>query len=141
MDWYYPILGGVLRGQAATDRLADGWDTFVIGGRGIRCVSDKAWVTSGETAEFVLALSALGLDDTARDFFAGMQFLRAGSNLYWTGATFPGPVNWPSEQTTWSAGSVVLAADALVGLSDGRTLFTGESLPALPPLDPIPDPF
>ena len=141
MDWYYPILGGVLRGQAATDRLADGWDTFVIGGSGVRCVSDKPWVTSGETAEFVLTLSALGLDDTARDFFAHMQFLRAGSNLYWTGATFPGPVFWPHEQTTWSAGSVILAADALVGLSDGRTLFTGESLPALPPLDPIPDPF
>jgi hypothetical protein len=141
MDWYYPILGGILRGREATDRLADSWDTFVIPGWGVRCVSDKPWVTSGETAEFVLALSALGLDDTAREFFAQMQFLRAGSDLYWTGATFPGPVFWPHEQTTWSAASVILAADALVGLSEGRTLFSGESLPALPPLDPIPDPF
>ena len=141
MDWYYPILGGVLRGQAATDRLTDGWDTFVMADHGLRCVSDKPWITSGETAEFVLTLSALGLDDVARDFFGRMQFLRAGSDLYWTGATLPGPVPWPSEQTTWSAGSVILAADALVGLSDGRMLFTGESLPALPPLDPIPDPF
>jgi hypothetical protein len=141
MDWYYPILGGVLRGTAATDRLADRWEDLVVDGRGLRCVSDRAWVTSGETAEFVLALCALGLDDTALEFFGWMQSLRAGSDLYWTGATHPGDVAWPSEQTTWSAGSVILAADALTGISEGRTLFSGESLPALPPLDPIPDPF
>ena len=141
MDWYYPILGGVLRGTAATDRLADRWDEFVVEGRGVHCVTDKPWVTSGETAEFILALVALGLDDTAREMFGWLQSLRAPSHLYWTGATYPGEVVWPREQTTWSAGAVVLAADALVGVSEGRTLFTGESLPALPPLDPIPDPF
>jgi hypothetical protein len=141
MDWYYPILGGVLRGKPALDRLTDGWADFVMDGRGVRCVSDKPWVTSGETAEFVLTLVSLGLDDTAREFFGWMQFLRARSNLYWTGATVPEERVWPREQTTWSAGAVVLAADALVGLTEGRTLFTGESLPMLPPLDPIPDPF
>jgi hypothetical protein len=141
MDWYYPILGGVLRGKPAMDRIADGWNEFVVDERGTKCVSDKPWVTSGETAEFVMTLVALGLDDTAREFFGWMQHLRARSSLYWTGATTPEDVVWPREQTTWSAGSVVLAADALVGLSEGRTLFTGESLPMLPPLDPIPDPF
>jgi len=30
MDWYYPILGGVLRGHAAHARVAGGWDTFVV---------------------------------------------------------------------------------------------------------------
>ena len=38
MDWYYPILGGVLRGQAAQARVAAFWDTFVVPGRGVRCV-------------------------------------------------------------------------------------------------------
>lgn len=141
MDWYYPILGGVLRGKAALDRLTDRWQEFVVDGRGVRCVDDREWVTSGETAEFVLTLVALGLDDTAREMFGSMQFLRARSNLYWTGATVPEEKVWPREQTTWSAGAVVLAADALVGLSEGKTLFTGESLPVLPPLDPVPDPF
>ena len=32
MDWYYPILGGVLRGQAAQMRIAAYWDTFVVAG-------------------------------------------------------------------------------------------------------------
>lgn len=141
MDWYYPILAGILRGARAMDRLADAWDAFVIPERGVRCVAERPWVTSGETAEFVLTLAALGLDDGARDFFTWMQFLRAPSDLYWTGINVPDNVPWPREQTTWSAGAVILAADVLVGISEGRTLFTGESLPVLPPLDPIPDPF
>ena len=141
MDWYYPILGGALRGKAAMERLAESWQTFVMNGRGVRCVSEKPWITSGETAEFVMSLAALGLDDVAKEFFTWLQSLRAGSHLYWTGATHPGDVAWPREQTTWSAGSVVLAADTLVGISEGRTLFTGESLPVIPPLKAIPDPF
>lgn len=141
MDWYYPILGGVSRGKDAMDRLADRWTDFVVDARGVKCVCDRPWVTSGETAEFVMTLAALGLDDTAREIFTWMQRLRARSDLYWTGATTPEDIVWPREQTTWSAGSVVLAADALVGLTEGRTLFTGESLPMLPPLDAIPDPF
>ena len=32
MDWYYPILGGVLRGHAADARVAAKWDTFVVAG-------------------------------------------------------------------------------------------------------------
>ena len=32
MDWYYPILGGVLRGHAAEARVASKWDTFVVAG-------------------------------------------------------------------------------------------------------------
>ena len=43
MDWYYPVLSGALRGAAAASRLADGWDTFVVPGLGVRCVSDQSW--------------------------------------------------------------------------------------------------
>ena len=32
MDWYYPILAGVLRGHAAEARVASRWDTFVAPG-------------------------------------------------------------------------------------------------------------
>ena len=53
MDWYYPVLGGALRGAAAAERLARGWDTFVVPGLGVRCVSDQPWVTVAETCELV----------------------------------------------------------------------------------------
>ena len=65
MDWYYPILGGVLRGHAAEARLASKWDTFVAPGRGVRCVSDQPWVTAAETCELVMALDAIGLHERA----------------------------------------------------------------------------
>jgi hypothetical protein len=67
MDWYYPVLGGALRGAAGTERLAFGWDTFVVPGLGVRCVSDQPWVTVAETCELVLALDACGQHARARE--------------------------------------------------------------------------
>ena len=63
MDWYYPVLSGALSGEAARRRIDGSWDTFVMEGRGVRCVSTGEWVTAAETAECVLALDALGMDD------------------------------------------------------------------------------
>src|SRR5438552_35412 len=51
MDWYYPVLGGAVRGADADRRVASGWDTFVVPGLGVRCVSDEPWVTAAETCE------------------------------------------------------------------------------------------
>ena len=60
MDWYYPVLSGALTGTAARSRILQSWSTFVLDGRGVRCVSTGEWVTAAETAECVLALDALG---------------------------------------------------------------------------------
>jgi hypothetical protein len=54
MDWYYPVLAGAVLWQDARDRLDDGWDRFVLEGRGVRCVSDRPWVTAAETCECAL---------------------------------------------------------------------------------------
>ncbi|MDQ3983243.1 MAG: prenyltransferase [Actinomycetota bacterium] len=123
MDWYYPVLGGVLSGDAARTRLAQRWDEFVVGGRGARCVSDRPWVTTGETCELVLALDAAGLHDDAVTTFSWIQHLRCDSGEYWTGATWPEGVVWPRETTTWGAGAVLLAADALDGTSPTSAFF------------------
>ena len=90
MDWYYPILGGVLRGHAAEARIASKWDTFVAPGRGVRCVSDQPWVTAAETCELVMALDAIGLHDRAHQLFRWVQFLRHDDGSYWTGMNFAG---------------------------------------------------
>ena len=60
MEWYYPVLGGALRGAAARARIDERWDDFVVPGLGIRCVDDRPWVTGAETCELVLALDAIG---------------------------------------------------------------------------------
>jgi hypothetical protein len=135
MDWYYPILGGVLRGQPAQARVVDGSDRFVVAGRGVRCVSDAPWITAAETCELVMAFDAIGYDAQARDLYRWVQFLRAESGGYWTGANFDGErfdadgEHYPQEQPTWNSAAVVLAADALNGDGPRAGLFRGEHLP------------
>jgi hypothetical protein len=135
MDWYYPILGGVLRGQPAQVRLAEGSDRFIAVGRGVRCVSDEPWVTAAETCELVMALDAIGNDVHAREIFRWVQFLRSDTGGYWTGANFEGEdfasdgERYPKEQPTWNSAAVVLAAEALCGDGPRAGLFRGEHLP------------
>ncbi|BBH69393.1 prenyltransferase [Actinoplanes sp. OR16] len=115
MDWYYPILGGAIRGTAALRRIEDRWEEFVVPGKGIFCVSDQPWVTGAETCELALALDAIGERDAASALVADMQHLREDDGSYWTGLVLTDGVRWPVERTTWTAAAVVLATDALTG--------------------------
>ena len=90
MDWYYPVLTGALTGEAAKARLAEGWDTFAMEGKGIRCVSDEPWVTASETAECALAYAAIGDRATATDLLAWTRCHRATTASYWTGLVYDG---------------------------------------------------
>ena len=131
MDWYYPMLSGALEGEPGLDRIDEYWDTFVMPGLGVRCVSSNDWVTAAETAECVMALDALGLDDVARRLFADAQGLRLPDGSYWTGMVYPEEVSFPgAERTTYTAAAIVLAADALSDSSGAAGLFRGERLAA-----------
>ncbi len=131
MDWYYPVLGGAVAGAAAHERLDAGWDTFVVPGLGARCVADHPWVTGAETCELALALAVAGRRDAALEQLAAMQHLRDEQGAYFTGFVYRDDAIWPVERTTWTAGAVVLAADALSGASPAAGLFP--DLTALPP--------
>ena len=65
MDWYYPVLSGALEGHGAGRRIDLFWDTFVMEGLGVRCVSTGPWVTAAETAECVMALDVVGRREQA----------------------------------------------------------------------------
>ena len=135
MDWYYPVLGGAVRGPAAAARLRARWAQFVVPGVGARCVADRPWVTGAETAELALALTVVGQPALARRLLADVQHLRHDDGSYWTGLVFDEGVRWPVERSSWTAAAVVLAADALVGGPTAR-LFRGDGLPTgvlLPP--------
>jgi hypothetical protein len=123
MDWYYPVLGGPVRGAAAAQRLAAGWDTFVVPGLGVRCVSNEPWVTGAETAELVLALDACGLQFAAKGVLATLQHLRHGDGSYWTGWQFEHKEHFPDERSTWTAAAVILAADALSNTTPAAPIF------------------
>ena len=128
MDWYYPVLGGAVRGEAAHRLLAERWDTFVEPGLGVRCVSTNPWVTGAETCELVLALEAIGDRERAARLLADMQHLRTEEGSYWTGYVWPDEVNWPHEQTTYTAAAVVLAVDALSEGTPGADIMRGTTL-------------
>ena len=123
MDWYYPVLGGPVRGPAAAARLAASWDSFVVPGKGCRCVSDEPWVTVAETCELVLALEACGMRDAAVDMFATVAAQRQPDGSYWTGWQYVNQEPFPAEYSSWTAAAVVLACDALTGYSGGAGIF------------------
>jgi len=122
MDWYYPVLAGVLTGAAARLRLEAGWTRFVAPGLGCRCVSDQPWVTAAETAELVLACLTAGQRPSAEDLIRSIADLSADDGGFWMGWQFEMEIIWPRERPSWTAGAMVLAADALDGLSAGSDL-------------------
>jgi hypothetical protein len=130
MDWYYPVLGGAVRGEAGLALLETRWDDFVVPGLGIHCVDTNPWVTGAETCELAMALDALGDRERALRVFADMQHLRDTEGRYWTGYVYPDDVNWPVEHTTYTAAAVILAADALGGGTPGSDIMRGATLPA-----------
>lgn len=124
MDWYYPVLAGVLTEDEGRARLQDRVDTFVVENMGVRCVSDRPWVTAAETCECLLAHLAVGQRDRALELFRWAQGLRADDGHYWTGIVFPEMVHFPgNEKTTYTGASIVLAADALSGSTSASGLF------------------
>jgi len=124
MDWYYPVLGGAVRGPEAAALIATRWDDFVVPGLGIHCVDSNPWVTGAETCELAMALDAIGDTARAKQLVLDVQHLRTDDGRYWTGWVYDDPrrpapadeprnVHWPVEHTTYTAAAVILAVDAL----------------------------
>ena len=128
MDWYYPVLTGVLTGDDARQRLADGWDTFVMAGRGVRCVSNEPWVTAAETAECALAHLAVGEAGAATDLLRWTRAHRCPDGAYLTGLVYPQQLAFPGgERTAYTGAAIMLAADALSGATAASDLFVPAS--------------
>jgi hypothetical protein len=104
--------------------MAEGWDTFVLEGYGIRCVSDEDWITASETAECALAFAAIGDPTTATDLLRWSRTHRCDDGAYWTGIVYPRHELFPAdEHSSYTAAAVILAADAITGTSPASDLF------------------
>ncbi|MGB0101595.1 MAG: prenyltransferase, partial [Nocardioides sp.] len=133
MDWYYPVLGGAVRGRAAFELLETRWDDFVVPGLGILCVDTNPWVTGAETCELAMALDTIGDHRRALALLQDMQHLREDDGRYWTGWVYgdeaeagePRNVYWPVEHTTYTAAAVILAVDALGEVAGHSTAGSG----------------
>ena len=124
MDWFYPVLAGVIEGCAARERLAARWSAFVEKGLGCRCVVEEPWVTVAESCELVMALLAAGERARAVELYSWLHQWRSPGGDYWTGYQFADQLLWPDERPTWTAGAVLLAADALTHHTAASRLFT-----------------
>ncbi len=122
MDWYYPVLCGVITGSAAARRLDNGWRRFVEPDQGIRCVEHEPWVTVAETAEAALTLAVSGNASEARSLLKNIEHLETPFGDFWTGYNYESRTIWPREHTTWTAAAVLLAHAAIA--SDQPTIRT-----------------
>src|SRR5215831_8752347 len=116
MDWYYPVLGGAVRGPAAAALLAAGWADFVVPG-----------------------LGAIGDTRRALEMFAGVQFLRDPDGAYWTGWQFANKKHFPNERSSYTSAAIILAADALSRSTGASGLFRATAAGSVPA--PAPDPL
>lgn len=127
MDWFYPILCGIVTGKAAQERIDAHWKKFVIQNTGVRCVSDQPWITIAESSELILALAAMGNLQLAEIVFSWISDHCFTDGTYWCGFTYPDMVLWPEEKITWTNAVVLMAADALYHLTPAGRMFDHSS--------------
>ena len=110
MNWYYPVLAGVISGKKARNHIHARWPEFVLDGRGCLCSLDQLWVTTAETCELILALIRMGEVKTARTVLDWILPLRDSDGGYWTGIAVQEEVVYPpDEKTTWTSAAVIIA--------------------------------
>jgi len=130
MDWYYPVLVGALDAETAAERIDERWPEFVMEQKGVRCVSDRLWVTPAETAECAMALLSIGRRAEASALLGWAQQQRRPDGSYTTGLVYPEESTYPpKERSTYTAAAIVLATDALTELSPAAQLFVDGTLP------------
>ena len=81
------------------------------------------WVTIAETCELVMALLAAGDHARAVEVYSWLQQWRTSDGSYWTGYQLGEDLLWPDENPTWTAGAILLAADALTKHTAASDLF------------------
>ena len=123
MDWFYPVLTGAIPPHKAQQHLQKRWDEFVEKDMGCRCVSDEPWVTVAESCELTMALLAAGDHARAVTLYSWLHQWRVKDGSYWTGYQFAQDLLWPDEKPTWTAGAILLAADALTEHTPASHLF------------------
>jgi hypothetical protein len=128
MDWFYPVLTGVLSESESRARLASRWDEFVEDKLGCRCEKQEPWVTIAESCELVMALLAAGDRARAVEVYSWLHQWRTSDGSYWTGYQMVEDLLWPDEKPTWTAGAILLAADALTEHTGASGLFTSVQL-------------
>ncbi len=124
MDWYYPVLGGVLGADAGRARLLAEWSRFVDPGLGCRCVAQEPWVTVAETCELVMAALRCGMESEAARLLDLIEGRRDETGAFWMGWQFVEAIDWPAERPSWTQAAYVLALDMFEKITPASGIFS-----------------
>ena len=122
MDWYYPVLSGLISGDEAATHLRGRWDEFVEAGAGCRCVAHEPWVTIAESAELVMACLRAGMRQEAAEILKWQSQWRAPDGAHWMGWQFVERVVWPEERPSWTQAALILATDAFHSITPASSV-------------------
>jgi hypothetical protein len=75
-----------------------------------------------------MALLAAGDHPRAVELYSWLHQWRHADGSYWTGYQLQEDLLWPDEKPTWTAGAILLAADALTEHTAAAKLFTEVNL-------------
>ena len=116
MNWYYPVLAGLVSGEKAREHIHAGWPEFVVDGRGCKCCLAQDWVTVAETCELILTLIRMGEPGPAKTLLDWVLTLQDSDGGFWSGIAIPEEQIYPPyDKTTWTSAAVIIALVASLG--------------------------
>lgn len=115
MNWFYPVLTGVLNGKEAKERIDREWKDFIIENWGCRVAVDEDTTAVAETSELIIALALIGEHERARMLLDWTLKLQDDKPGFCRGIKFPERVACPpdEERATWTSAALILAIAAL----------------------------
>jgi len=126
MDWYYPLLAGVVSEERIKDLTTKINNSFWIRGLGIKCVEDEPWVTVAETSECSIAFKKIGETQIAEELLQNAISIVDEQSIPFMGWQFEENIYWPDEKPAWTSAACILAADAINNLTNASILFLKE---------------
>jgi hypothetical protein len=115
MNWFYPVLTGVLKGKEAKKHIDREWNDFIIDNWGCRVAVDEDTTAVAETSELIIALALIGEHKRARMLLDWTLKLRDDKPGFCRGIKFPEELACPpdEERATWTSAALILAIAAL----------------------------
>lgn len=113
MNWFYPILTGVVKGQEATERIDKDWTEFVIDNWGCRVAADEDVTAVAETSELIIALALIAEHEKARSLLDWTLRLRDDQPGFCRGMKLPEQEPCPTERATWTSAALIMAFAAM----------------------------
>jgi len=118
MNWFYPVLTGVIKGREAKEHIEREWSDLIIDNWGCRVAADEDVTAVAETGELIIALCLIGEHGKARNLLDWTLRLRDDRGGFCRGMKLPErePCPGDDERATWTSAALIMAIAALSGL-------------------------